>query len=225
MTRRHQPLRQWEIGAKQEATTRDKPKAVLCDLDGVLRLWDPLDDLDRRHGLPPGTLATAAFAPHRLTPAITGRTTDEDWRAAVAVDLVAAGHPKTTIRHLIEDWTTATGRVDHAVADILHATHLPVVLVTNATTRLEADLRRLQLPDTADHVINSARLGIAKPDPRIYEAAAATANVPPHHCLFVDDTEANVTTATNLGMTALHYRHPSQLRHALGLPDTAAPER
>lgn len=202
--------------------------AVLCDLDGVLRIWDPLDNLDRRHGLPSGTLAHAAFAPHRLQPAITGATTDEDWRSAIATDLITAGHHPTTIHHLITDWSAATGHVDRAVATLLRTTrrHIPVILVTNATTRLEQDLAALDgLTNTIDHVINSARVRTAKPDPRIFHLAAATAGVPLNRCLFIDDTNANVTAARTLGMTAINYRHPTQIQRALGLPDTDAPER
>ncbi|WP_199826291.1 hypothetical protein [Streptomyces sp. SBT349] len=56
--------------------------AVLCDIDGVLRIWDPgiMPGLDRAYGLPPGTVAAAAFGPERLLPAVTGAVRDEEWR-------------------------------------------------------------------------------------------------------------------------------------------------
>ena len=57
---------------------------------------------------------------------------------------------------------------DPEVADILRTArqHGPVVLVTNATTRLESDADRLGLADHVDAIVNSARLHAAKPDPR-----------------------------------------------------------
>ena len=72
----------------------DRPfDALLVDLDGVLRRWPDMEDLDLAHDLPAGTLAAAAFAPARLRPAITGDCTDGQWRAAVAADLAATCGP------------------------------------------------------------------------------------------------------------------------------------
>ncbi|MFG2669294.1 hypothetical protein [Streptomyces sp. NPDC048445] len=47
-----------------------------------------------------------------------------------------------------------------------------VALVSNATTRLELDLDRQGLSGVADAVVNTARIGVAKPDPRVYRIAA-----------------------------------------------------
>ncbi|MGP4019808.1 HAD-IA family hydrolase [Saccharopolyspora sp. 5N708] len=64
-------------------------------------------------------------------------------------------------------------------------------------------------------VVNSARVGTAKPDPHIYRVAAARAGAPAARCLFVDDTLQNVEAARGLGMQALHHQNPTQLREAL----------
>lgn len=90
-----------------------------------------------------------------------------------------------------------------------------MVLVSNATTRLEEELHALGLADAADAVISSSRLGVAKPDPAIYSAAAAAAQVPLDACLFVDDTAANVEAARGLGMAGLHYTGAEALRDVL----------
>jgi putative hydrolase of the HAD superfamily len=189
--------------------------AVLCDLDGVLRRWPDMSDLDLAHDLPPGTLAAAAFAPERLLPAITGTRTDEQWRADVAADLAAACGPRAAA--LVADWSALLGEVDPAVAALLAAArrHVPVVLVSNATTRLEADLLSLRVGEVADHVVSSARVGFAKPDPRIYHLSAQWAGANPRRCLFVDDSAGNVDAARALGMTGLVFERPGQLREAL----------
>lgn len=199
--------------------------AVLCDLDGVLRLWDQEDPahLDRLCGLPGGTLAGAAFRPERLLPAVTGEVTDEEWRSAVAEDLAAVWGLRATVA-LMSRWNGAFGRVDDEVRQLLAAArrHVPVVLVSNATSRLEADLARLRLVDVLDHVVNTSRLGAAKPDARVFAAAAETAGVPASRCLFVDDTEGHVAAARAAGMTGLHYREARQLREALAPVTTVA---
>ncbi|MFE0457965.1 HAD family hydrolase [Kitasatospora sp. NPDC058965] len=194
--------------------------ALLCDLDGVLRHWPTPGhaDLDRQHGLPPGALAAAAFAPARLLPAITGLVTDEQWRAAVADELAERYGPGA--RAAVTSWSAVAPRIDQQVAELLEQVRatLRVVLVTNATTRLEADLARQGLDRLPHAVLNTARVGFAKPDPRVYRLAAELAGAPAHRCLFVDDTAENVEAARAAGMTAHHFRSAAGLRAALRVP-------
>jgi putative hydrolase of the HAD superfamily len=195
----------------------DRPlDALLVDLDGVLRRWPDMADLDLAHDLPAGTLAATAFAPPRLRPAITGECTDEQWRAAVAADLAATCGPDRAAA-IVADWVALPGEVDPEVADVLTAARrrMPVVLVSNATTRLEADLARLGIDELVDHVVSSARVGFAKPDPRIYHHAAGQTRAAPRRCLFVDDDAGNVAAARSVGMTGLLFAGPGPLREAL----------
>ncbi|MBB6171760.1 putative hydrolase of the HAD superfamily [Nocardiopsis mwathae] len=199
--------------------TRAAYEAVLCDIDGVLRLWDPapLRALEREFGLDDGALARAAFAPHRLTPAVTGAVTDAQWRAGVAADLTEGCGSRERAAALVARWSALRPEVDTGVLALLNAVRqrARVVLVSNATTRLEEELHALGLADAADAVISSSRLGVAKPDPAIYSAAAAAAQVPLDACLFVDDTAANVEAARGLGMAGLHYTGAEALRDVL----------
>lgn len=192
-------------------------RAVLCDLDGVLRLWDPMTDLDHAHGLPPGTLAAAAFRPERLAPAVTGAVTDEQWRAAVTRDLAGVCGSPGRAAALVSAWTALTGRVDRDVLGLLAEARrrVPVVLVSNATTRLEDDLAALGLVDAVDAVVNTARVGVAKPDPAVFRIAADRAGVPARSCLVVDDTAGHVAAARAAGLQGLHYRGADGLRGAL----------
>lgn len=90
-----------------------------------------------------------------------------------------------------------------------------MVLVTNATVWLDEDLARMGLTDLADEVVNSSRVGSAKPERRIYEIAAERAGAAPDRCLFVDDRQENVDAAVALGMAGVLYRGPEDLRRAL----------
>lgn len=58
-------------------------------------------------------------------------------------------------------------------------------------------------------------MGVAKPDPRIYEIAAERAGVPMDRCLFVDDRLENIEAAVALGMTGVLFREPTDLRGSL----------
>ncbi|MER6992203.1 HAD-IA family hydrolase [Saccharopolyspora hirsuta] len=190
--------------------------AVLCDLDGVLRWWDPaiMRDAERAGGLAPGALAEVAFAPRLVEPAITGVQTDEEWREAIAVELAEVCGVDAA-RAVVAQWSEPHGEVVEEVAEILGGVGVPVVLVSNATSRLESDLAALGVLDLFDAVVNSSRVGVAKPDPRIYRFAAERAGAELDRCLFVDDTPANVEAARALGMTGVHYRNPAELRDVL----------
>lgn len=191
-------------------------KAVLCDIDGVLRHWPPVGNLELAHGLPAGTLAATAFVPDRLIPAITGQISDEQWRAGIETAIAEACGSPATARSFVAAWSDQLPAVDTSVAALLKKIRhvAPVALVSNATTRLECDLQRQGLGDVADAVVNTSRLGYAKPDPRVYVNAAERVSTPVDQCLFIDDTAANVAAANDLGMPAIHYRQFSDLRGA-----------
>jgi putative hydrolase of the HAD superfamily len=192
-------------------------KAVLCDIDGVLRHWPPVDDVELAHGLPLGTLAAIAFLPERLIPAITGRITDAQWRTSTETALAETCGSPAAARAVVAAWSDMTPSVDADVVALLRKVRriAPVALVSNATTRLEHDLYRQGLGDLADTVVNTSRIGYAKPDPRVYMIAAQRVGTPVHQCLFIDDTAANVAAAQDIGMPAIHYRQISDLRDAL----------
>lgn len=51
-----------------------------------------------------------------------------------------------------------------------------------------------------DHVIESAKAGIRKPEPRIYEMMCEALSVAPGECVFVDDLGVNLKPAAAMGM-------------------------
>ena len=192
--------------------------AVLCDVDGVVRDWPPMEPIELEHGVVPGTLYTAAFAAHRLHPAITGKVTDPQWRALVTEDLAASdGITLETARSLVAAWSAIRATRNENVVALLELVRevIPVALISNATDRLEADLTELGLEEFISTLINTSRIGVAKPDPRIYAHAAELVGVPPERCLFVDDSAENVEAARAAGMQAVHFRETADLDDAL----------
>ncbi|MFD7133654.1 HAD family hydrolase [Streptomyces sp. NPDC059894] len=192
--------------------------AVLCDIDNVVRHFDSshLEALERAAGLAEGTTKKVAFAPEAVGPLLLGRITEQEWVESIARGLAGLVDEET-------GWALGTAllespfRADETVVTLLHRARarVPVVLVSNATLGLEQDLDALGLAGLADHVVSSARVGLAKPDPRILALGAERAGVRPERCLFVDDTLENVEAAAALGMTAVHFRGPDDLERAL----------
>lgn len=54
-----------------------------------------------------------------------------------------------------------------------------------------------------EHVIESSKAGIRKPDPRIYEMMCETLGVEPAACIYLDDLGINCKPAAALGMHAI----------------------
>ncbi|SDK85865.1 putative hydrolase of the HAD superfamily [Nonomuraea maritima] len=190
--------------------------AVLTDFDGVLRHFDHAAQasIEARYGLP---LMKTAFDPAFIGPATIGRATEAQWAESVAVAL--GGDERA--RQAVAEFMDIRFWVDDEVRALLARAqqYVPVILVTNAMDTLEGHLDLLGLTYFADDVVSSHRVGVAKPDPRIYAIAAERAGVPPERCLFVDDRLANVEAARELGMTAVHYCALADLASALHLPD------
>ncbi|MEO0361379.1 MAG: HAD-IA family hydrolase [Pseudomonadota bacterium] len=56
---------------------------------------------------------------------------------------------------------------------------------------------------TFDHLIESAKAGVRKPEPRIYEMMCEALAVPPDACCFVDDLGVNLKPAKAMGMAVV----------------------
>ena len=54
-----------------------------------------------------------------------------------------------------------------------------------------------------DHVIESAKIGLRKPDPRIYEMMVQALKVDPKNCLYLDDLGINLKPARAMGMITI----------------------
>ncbi|WP_194745156.1 HAD-IA family hydrolase [Thermaurantiacus tibetensis] len=72
-----------------------------------------------------------------------------------------------------------------------------------------------------DHVIESSKAGVRKPDPRIYAMMLERLAVPAQACIYLDDLGINCKPAAAMGMTAIKVRDEAEalaeLSAALGI--------
>jgi putative hydrolase of the HAD superfamily len=54
-----------------------------------------------------------------------------------------------------------------------------------------------------DHVIESAKIGLRKPDPRIYAMMLEALGVAPERCVYLDDLGVNLKPARKMGMATI----------------------
>ena len=79
-----------------------------------------------------------------------------------------------------------------------------------ASERVAAVLARF------DHVIESSKAGVRKPDPRIYRMMTEALNVAPQACIYLDDLGINCKPAALMGMTAIKVGGEDQALADLG---------
>jgi putative hydrolase of the HAD superfamily len=61
-----------------------------------------------------------------------------------------------------------------------------------------------------DHVIESAKIGLRKPDPRIYQMMIEALAVDPRNCIYLDDLGVNLKPARDMGMKTIKVTSASQ---------------
>jgi putative hydrolase of the HAD superfamily len=54
-----------------------------------------------------------------------------------------------------------------------------------------------------DHIVESAKIGLRKPDPRIYRMMVEALGVDPARCIYLDDLGVNLKPAREMGMTTI----------------------
>jgi putative hydrolase of the HAD superfamily len=73
-----------------------------------------------------------------------------------------------------------------------------------------------------EHVIESSKVGVRKPDPRIYQHACDLLGVPPEACVYLDDLGINLKPALALGMRTIKVGDPdvaiNELQAIVGFP-------
>ena len=78
--------------------------------------------------------------------------------------------------------------------------NLPANQIGSATGR---SLYVAEVMQLFDHVIESAKIGLRKPDPRIYQMMIEALGVDPQHCVYLDDLVVNLKPARDMGMNTI----------------------
>jgi HAD superfamily hydrolase (TIGR01509 family) len=65
--------------------------------------------------------------------------------------------------------------------------------------------------DIFNAVFSSNKIGVSKPDPNFYAYILRHEEIMPENAFFVDDTEANVISASNMGITSILYTDSDSL--------------
>jgi len=203
---------------------------VIFDLGGVV-LGSPLHAIarvERARGIRPGfvnrvvvdTGPTGAWS--RLE---RGELRVDEFVPAFERDCLAAGErvPAAEMMEAIREESQPRPAMLAAIG-ALRRGGLRVGALTNNWVSEEPAQSRLglELRELFDAFVESAVVGLRKPDPRIYTHACRALGVPPERAVFLDDIGANLKPARALGMHTIKVDSPEQalaeLERAVGLP-------
>ena len=189
-------------------------RAIIFDLGGVLVRTDdrtPRERLAARLGMTYDELSALVYDSETALRATLGEETSQGhWEAVRA----ALSLSKEDIQRLPgEFW--AGDRLDQELVEYLRGLRprYKTALLSNAWDDLRLALeQKWSLLNAFDEVIISAEVGLAKPDPRIFQLALERLGVSAEEAVFVDDFLHNVEGARAVGMKAIHFKNAGQAR-------------
>ena len=227
------PLRIWlrELGVALSEPEREPvpdPKAVIFDWGGVMEELPNEEDIaawERRLATATGALPDILWGGTWQRLAV-GATSAEDYVCHVVEQL---GLPD---RDAALDFLRAfytSDRFHHGVMDAARALRerYKVAVLSNAFPAQVETIREqygIDVHAEFDVYVNSAMVGMSKPDPGIYELTLERLAVAPSQAIFLDDTLRNVDAARELGLHAIQFVRPdvslAVLEELLGHPIT-----
>jgi len=185
-------------------------RAIILDIGGVL---------EHTPDLATATRWEPEFGPgwiHRVDPVFRAGELGEITLQQVHEQAAAAlGVPVARVEAFMEDvWIEYLGTYNAEIADYWRARRdegYATAIISNsfvgAREREEAAYRFSELTDL---IVYSHEVGMAKPDPAIYELCLERLGLPPQQTVFVDDVEENCAAARALGMSAVLFQDTAQ---------------
>jgi len=195
----------------------NRDRFVVFDLGGVLIDWDP------RH------LYRRLFDDEEQMEWFLANVTTHEWNVlqdrgrslTEATEELVARHPEheELIRAYYERWPEMlAGSIGDNVATLadVRAAGLPLYALTNWSAETFAQARRkFEFLDWFLGIVVSGEEGMAKPDQAIFHVLLDRYGLRAPDTTFIDDSAANVEQARRVGLDAIHYVSPSQLRAGL----------
>ncbi len=203
-------------------------RAVIFDLGGVV-LDSPLHAIaayERELGIPAGFVNRVvvdtgpAGAWSRLE---RGELGPRAFEAAFEAECFASGHPISAAA-MMERIALCRPRPQmlQALRTLRGAGRKLAALTNNWAHEGAGDSEADALRDLFDVFAESSKLGLRKPDPRIYTHVCEALAVEPREAVFLDDIGRNLKTARELGMRTIKVDQPdlalAELSRQLGLP-------
>lgn len=194
-------------------------KAIIFDLGGVVIDWS--DDIVYRKAADISGIRFKKLqkaAEDEMDSFCKGKITEtEFWRRA----LRKSGHPKNhVLLRLDRLWYheyRKSARLNREVIKIIRKirARYKVGVISNISPVHDAVNKKRRYYRYTDNEVLSHKVGIIKPDLRIYRIALKKLRCEPSECLFIDDKIRNVRGARKAGMNAAQFKDAARLKRDL----------
>jgi 2-haloacid dehalogenase len=192
--------------------------AIIFDFGGVLIDWDPrylyTSLFDNDNDAMERFLTEIGF--------VEWNTEQDRGRPfAVAVTELSARFPHYAdyIRAYDERWEESVGGAIAGTVALLVALKQAGFTLYGLSNWSAETFRRIRhrysFLDLLDLIVLSGEVQMVKPDPRIYAVLLDRIHRPAADCLFIDDSEANIAVAEQLGFQTIRFTSPEQLAREL----------
>jgi HAD superfamily hydrolase (TIGR01509 family) len=205
------------INLRSDILIRMTIRAIIFDFGSVLvQMGDeaPRQALAEQLGVPLKALYRLVFDSESALRAMVGeQTIEQHWQAVgAALGVLPAELPEVRARFWSAD------RVNHELVAYIRTLRpqYKLGLLSNAWGDLRQAMKeRFHFDGLFDDLVISAEVGLAKPDPRIFQLSVERLGVQPAEAVLVDDVLANVEAARGVGLQAIHYLNNPQLFQVL----------
>jgi len=185
--------------------------AAVFDIGGVLERVGAPDFMDawrQRLGLDVADFEAAIATVDPDGSAATGGLDERQMRRRYADALGLL--PDQADCFMADMWVWYCGDLDEPLVDYVRSLRPRLktgILSNSADGARREEERRYRFTDLVDDVVYSHEVGLAKPDPAIFELACRRLGVRPREVVFVDDLPNNIEAAARCGLQAvLHER-------------------
>jgi epoxide hydrolase-like predicted phosphatase len=133
-----------------------------------------------------------------------GECTNDEFEAALAAQLTLIGGGPVSGTDLLSRMFAGSVMDEDMLGMFrrLHGRGVPTGLLSNSWGS-GSGYPRDQFPDLFDAVVISSEVGMRKPEARIFEHAAELLGLRPEQCIFIDDIQANIDAAEQVGYTGV----------------------
>ncbi|HEX8206906.1 MAG TPA: HAD family phosphatase [Solirubrobacteraceae bacterium] len=202
-------------------------KAIISDFGGVLTtpLFGGFAKVMEARGLPMEALghammhATEAHGENPLFDFERGKMTEAEFFALLGDGLEAQVGHRVPLQDFAEHYFSHLSP-NHELIDRLRTLRdehgLRLALLTNNVREWEPRWKSMLPDDLFELIVDSAFVGMRKPEPGIYELTLERLGLPGEACLFIDDLEVNCEAAKDHGITPIRFETTEQTLRDLG---------
>lgn len=193
------------------------PQAVVFDFGGVMTTKENrqlvVDFLCRTLNLTDEQFAEANLKKKEALK--TGKTDEEFWIEFAAQKKMALPEEWASEFRSVMTQAIGVNAEMYDLVDEMKGKQIPVALLSNIDERLSKLIRQLGLYQPFDPCLLSCEIGYDKPDPGSYAYLLEKLDLSAEDVVFIDDKEENVRAAKEIGIDAIWFQSPQQLKEEL----------